>query len=585
MKPTTVRRRGRALASVTAAMGLCLGAASVVSAPAQSAEPAGDCADKVPVRVAKGDPVTGLTVTGVSSSTTPEQFTGEVLGVLDDGIAPGLDMVMMRLSSPEIDRVGGIWAGMSGSPVYGPDGELVGAVAYGLSFGPSPVAGVTPFVDMASYLGSARTTRVDVGARAARVIAQNSDVTTAQAAQGFAQLPMPTGVSGVGQRRLEQASEQAADHRWVPTATYRMGAAAAPGSAAAGPETIVAGGNLAATVSYGDITQGGVGTATSVCNGKVVGFGHPMTFSGKTTLALHPADALYIQDDPTLSPYKVANLGAPAGTITDDHLAGITGTFGALPATALVSSTASYSGRSRTGTSHVSLPRAAASTTFFQLVGNQDRVLDSVGPGSSVLSWTIKGTEEGVGPFTLSVADRYASDFDISFESAFDIADFVFSLSTIEGVDVDSVEMSSAIEDDSSTWEIGRVEQRRAGAWHAVNRRHPAVARAGHELRLRAVLISGKDTTTAPLSLAIPRKAAGREAELLVLGGAWVFSEDAFPASIAQAKRFVKNHVRNDQVMVELNAFGRRGEVRKVSESAAQEKVVTGEKFLPAIIK
>jgi hypothetical protein len=585
MSPITVRRRGRALVFLTATVGLCLGAASVASTPAQSAEPAGDCAARVPVRVAQGDPVTGLTVTGVGSSTTPEPFTGEVLGIIDDGIAPDLDMVMMRLSSPEIDRVGGIWQGMSGSPVYGPDGELVGAVAYGLAFGPSPVAGVTPFVDMASYLGTAPADRIDVGARAARVIAANSDVTAAQAERGFAQLPMPTGVSGVGQRRLEQAAQQAAAHKWMPTATYRMGAAAAPGDAAAGPESIVAGGNLAATLSYGDVTQGGVGTATSVCNGKVVGFGHPMTFLGKTTLTLHPADAIYIQDDPTLAPYKVANLGAPAGTITDDHLAGITGTFGALPQTALIRSTASYLDRSRTGTSHVSLPRAAASTTFFQLLGNQDRVLDSIGPGSSVFSWTVEGREEGVGPFTLSVADRYASEFDISVEPAFDIADFVFALSTINGVTVDSVEMDSAIEDDSSAWEITRVQQRRAGAWRAVNRRHPAVARAGHELRLRAVLASGKDRSTAPLSLAIPRKAAGSEAELMVLGGAWYFSEDAFPGSIAQAKRFVRNQVRNDQVRVELNAFGRRGVIRKVSESAPQEKVVTGEKFLPAIIR
>ena len=371
----------------------------------------------------------------------------------------------------------------------------------------------------------------------------------------------------------------------MPTATYRMGAAAAPGDGAAGPETIVAGGNLAATVSYGDITQGGVGTATSVCNGKVVGFGHPMTFLGKTTLTLHPADALYIQDDPTLAPYKVANLGAPAGTITDDHLAGITGTFGALPATSVVSSTASYLNRSRTGTSRVSVPRATASTTFFQLLGNQDRVLDAVAPGSSVFSWTIEGREEGVGPFTLSVADRYASDFDISFEPAFDIADFVFALSTIRGVKVDSVKMNSAIKDDSSTWAIARVEQRRAGAWRVVNASAPrrGPGRPRPQAPGRAGQRQGHDD--GPDVRGDPAEGGRGEAELLVLGGAGFFSEDAFPASIAQAKRFVRNHVRNDQVMVELNAFGPRGVVRKVSESAAQEKVVTGEKFLPALIK
>jgi hypothetical protein len=585
MKPTIVRRRGLALASLTAAMGLCLGAASIVSAPAQSAEPAGDCAARVPVRVVKGDAVTGLTVTGVDSGTRPESFTGEVLGILDDGIAPDLDMVIMRLSSPEIDRVGGIWSGMSGSPVYGPDGELIGAVAYGLSFGPSPVAGVTPFVDMASYLGSAPPTRVDVGARVARVIAQNSDVTAAQAERGFAQLPMPMGVSGVSQRRLEQATQQAATHKWLPEATYRMGAAAAPGNAAAGPETIVAGGNLVASVSYGDVTQAGVGTATSVCNGKVVGFGHPMTFLGKTTLTLHPADAIHVQDDRVFGPYKVANVGLPAGWITDDRLAGVTGSFGALPPSAGITSSVSYGGRSRTGTSHVSVPVAAASTTFFQFLQNHDRVLDARAAGSEVLSWTIRGKEKGVGPFSLSVVDRYASDFEIVFDPAFDVANFVFDLSTITGVTLDSVEMDSVVRDDSSTWEMKRVEQRRAGQWRAVNRRNPAVARAGQELRLRAVLVSGADTTTAPLPLTIPRKAARQTAQLIVMGGTSVFSEDEFPGSMAQAKRFVKNHVRNDQIQVQLEAFGRRGEISRVNETAPQEKVVYGEKFLRVRIR
>src|SRR5688572_12561982 len=115
-------------------------------APAHSvpADPA--CPDAFPVAdLAKGQPVDGLTV---SSGNVPDVFAGEVLGVVDDGIAPDLDMIAVRLTSTEIDRVGGIWAGMSGSPVYAADGRLIGAVAYGLAFGPSPVAGVTPAEEM-----------------------------------------------------------------------------------------------------------------------------------------------------------------------------------------------------------------------------------------------------------------------------------------------------------------------------------------------------------------------------------------------------------------------------------------------------
>ena len=139
MKPTIVHRRGRALASLTAAMGLCLGAAAVVSSPAQSAEPAGDCATPYPVAdLVKGDAVTGLTVTGVTSSTEPEDFTGEVLGVIQDGIAPDLDMVMVELivagDRPRRRHLAGHvrLAGLRARTA-----DLIGAVAYGLSWGPS----------------------------------------------------------------------------------------------------------------------------------------------------------------------------------------------------------------------------------------------------------------------------------------------------------------------------------------------------------------------------------------------------------------------------------------------------------------
>lgn len=161
MQRLTARRRGRALASLITVAGLGIGAAAAVAGPAQSADPTGDCAVAFPeADLAAGQDVTGLTVT---HGTTPEGFTGEVLGVLDDGIAPDIDMIMVRLDSPEIERVG-IWQGMSGSPVYAEDGRLIGAVSYGLAMGPSPVAGVTPFEKMDDYLADTAST-VEVGPR------------------------------------------------------------------------------------------------------------------------------------------------------------------------------------------------------------------------------------------------------------------------------------------------------------------------------------------------------------------------------------------------------------------------------------
>ena len=185
-----------------------------------------------------------------------------------------------------------------------------------------------------------------------------------------------------------------------------------------------------ASLSYGDVTQAGVGTATSVCNGRVVGFGHPMTFLGKTTLTLHPADDPH-PGRPGLRAVQARQRGLPRRVDHRRPPRRITGSFGALPPSAGITSSVSYGDRSRTGTSHVSVPLAAAparrsSSSSRTTIGSSMR--ERPAPRCS---WTITGREQGVGPFSLSVVDRYASDFDIAFDSSFDLANFVFDLSTI----------------------------------------------------------------------------------------------------------------------------------------------------------
>ncbi len=569
-----LRGRGRAAASLAVTAALFGTAAAVTAGPAQSAEPAGDCTEAFPVaEVADGDAVTGLTV---SEGTTPEPFTGEILGVIKDGIAPGLDMVMAELDSPALDAAGGIWQGMSGSPVYAEDGRLIGAVAYGLSWGPSKIAGITPFEEMDNYLPDAPAGRVKVGDGAARTIAARSDVTAAQADDGFTQLRMPLGVSGVGGRRLAQAQEVRQDHKYLPRNTYAMGAAAAPG---AGPDasTVIAGGNLAVSMSYGDITQGGVGTATSVCDGGVVGFGHPATFLGTTTMSLHPADALFVQPESLGAPFKVANLGSPAGTISDDHLSGVSGTFGALPETATITSDLSYRERQRTGSSFVSVPESNAAVTFYQQLANHDRVLDGIVAGSELMTWTVSGDDNGT-PFSFGMTDRYASNYDIAFESPWEVADLVWFLSAFEGVTVESVTIDGDVSDDSSMWRVARVEQRRDGEWVKVSRRIPAIAKAGRALNVRAVLESTGDAIrTVPLSLDIPDD-AGRRAMLSVEGGAWQWTNYYEATDVDDIADALADAVRNDAVSANLYLEGKRRMAMVSDHSEPTDKVVTGGK-------
>lgn len=577
MSEASPRRRPRAV--VPALVGLC-GAVALAALPGQvRAEaptpgpggPAADCAAPFPVAgLAQGARVHGLTVT---RGTTPEEFTGAVVGVLENGIAPGVDMVVADLESPELSRVGGIWQGMSGSPVYAQDGRLIGAVAYGLSYGASPVAGITPYEQMDDYLAGG-SARVHVDDSTARDVARRTGVAVRQLAGGFEPLPMPLGFTGVSPRRLDQAARSDRDYR-PDRGSYVVGRS---GVAAAGPGTLVAGGNLAAAVSHGDVTSAGVGTVTSVCDGRMVGFGHPMTYSGRTTLTLHPAEALYVQPDSLGSPFKVANLGDPVGTITDDRLTGISGHLDGLPTSTRISSEVSLGARSRTGTTHVSLPEATAETTLLQHLANHDRVVDGAEPGSTELSYVIRGTQGDGRPFEISATDRFRSAGDITFESAFETADVVWGLSQVDGVTLTDVDMVSRVSAASGSYRLARLEQRRRGAWEPIGRGAPAVVRAGRSLTIRAVLSSGAATRHVVTTFKVPKAFRGTSARLSLVGGSSTYSDAAYRSTVAGIARALAAQVRNDAVEATLSLGDERRRAERRSVSAPVDLVVTGQK-------
>lgn len=572
--PALTRPQRRVVATAIAiAMAGALGAVSI--APAGSAEPGGDCKVAFPqAEVVKDQPVTGLTV---SEGTTPDGFTGAILGTIEDGIAPGLDMIMARLTSPEIDRVG-IWQGMSGSPVYAEDGRLIGAVAYGLAWGPSPVAGITPFEEMDDYLGPAPAARVKVSEKQARTIAANSEVSQNQAEQGFRQLPMPMGYTGISQARLDM------DKKGRTYFTEGAQRAAGTSSSAAGPESIVAGGNLAVALSYGDITAGGVGTATSVCNGRVVGFGHPATFMGRTSLGLMPADAVYVQEDPAGPGFKVANMGAPAGIITDDRTTGVTGTFGPAPETTTVTSEVTYGARNRVGSTDVFVKDVNADIAFNQILANHDRVLDGFTPGSALMDWSIRGTNAAGAPFEVGMTDRYAGT-DVAFATPWDVADMTWLLSGMEGVLVDTVESTSVVTDDSAGYRLVAVDQFRNQKWKRVTKETPARLRAGDWLTLRAVLKSATGYATVPLSFKTPGRAAGSVGRAFLTGGQDYWPEFPNATTPEGVGAFVDSLVRNDAVQGELYIEAGRRPIVRNDVTDPTSRVVSGTRRIKVLFR
>jgi len=567
------RTRARMAVSATVTAGLCLAGTAALATPSSAGSPAatGTCDTAYPVAdLTAGQAVNGLTVT---QGTTPSTFTGSVIGVLQDGIEPGVDMVMAKLSSPEIQE-NGIWEGMSGSPVYDQTtGELIGAVAYTLSWGATQVAGITPWQDMQAYAAQAAPVHVKVSSAAARAIARASSVTATQASQGFAEVATPHLVSGLPQRILDRARRSGHGHRYL---TKGVSAAGQTGTVTVAD--MVAGGNLVATASTGDIVQAGLGTITSVCNDRVVGFGHPMNFVGKTTYGMAGASALYIQGDPLGSSFKVANLGGVLGTIDQDRMTGISGSLGGTPRSTPVTSTITYSPqngaqRSRVGSSQVQQPDAAAATTFYEQVANHQAVLDAYQAGSEAQTWIVRG-HTSAGPFRFTGGNRYTDTFDIASASSWDLADLVYLLTSIHGVTVDSVDVHSSVSDDTTMLKITGLQQWRHGAWRHVGKGHPAQVKAGHLLKMR--LVFGGGVKGKKFTVAVPKQAAGMRGSLSAFPAEGYPFEQSFPHQLSGVRKLVDTMQRNDQARIEFSAFGDTNGIVKTSSTAPARKVIEG---------
>ncbi|MET1059095.1 MAG: hypothetical protein ABWX84_05840 [Nocardioides sp.] len=499
------------------AVGITTAVAAVVGIAPHSAAPAASaasCVSAFPADSLVADQaVTGLTVT---RGTEPEPFGGTYLDTLEDGIAPGVDMIIADLDSPAIDA-NGIWQGMSGSPVYDPGtGDLIGAVSYSLSNGPTTIAGITPAAEMLGMLPTdpPPPARVVVP-RALRSALVASGATKAQATAGLHRLPTPLAVSGLTQHRADQLSG------WFGDGTSAVRAAGSASTSAA-EIPIAPGGNLAASMSYGTVTASALGTATAVCGDHVVGFGHPLAFAGDSTYSLHGADAVTIQPDVAFSSYKLANLGAPIGTVTEDRLTGIHGLTGVLPTVHDVSSSATYRGHTFEGTSHVSVPEWLNDISMSTMISVNDRALDHLGKGGAVSTWTIKGLRRNGDAFTITSGDRYADGYDISFAPLTDLAYQLYALTEneTEKVTITSVTTDSSFTDDATAWRIGKTYWKTGGEWRRITARRPVLIKAGSARNIRVELVSRERASRFVIIRAsAPKKSAGKMGEMIISGG------------------------------------------------------------------
>lgn len=505
-------------------------AASVAVSPGTAAAtPPIDLQAECPTVVLLADVTTGMrgTALSVTSGRNPVTFNVEVLGTLRDAVGPGRHIIVVNLSGPAVDAAGGLWFGASGSPVFFRDAvtgkqELAGAIAYGLAGGGSTLAGLTPAEDMAALLASSEegldAAQIAVPRGLATRMAEASGLSIAQLGS-LARLKTPLSASGLTERGLRRMQE-AIDRQSLPFFAY-MGS-----SASENPPNptgkLRAGDSFAAALSVGDVTVAGVGTTTFVCEGRVVAFGHPMNWTGDTTLGARAADTITIVADPIFGSYKLANIAESVGTVTQDRLAGIAGEIGVGPATSPVTSTVTDldSGRTRTGSSEAIMPEFLPFLAFSHLFQSVDVTIDRIGPGSAAIDYTIRGTRDGGATWELSRATRVASTFDISFDT---VAEPAFTAELLQAFDGEEIAITSI---DVPRLDVKKaVEQyriRNVLVWNG--KRYVAAefvrAKRGKLIRLRVVVKPSfrPSTQNVDLTLRVPAN-ANRSGYIVVSGG------------------------------------------------------------------
>ena len=582
------------VSGLTAAVLGAAGLAATVTSPATAAPDA--CVTAFPGDLTNGLPVQGLTV---SQGTTPDEFGGTVSGVLTDGIAPGVDLILAELTSEAVDK-NGIWAGMSGSPVYADDAhtELIGAVSYSLNEGNTHLAGITPAAAMLDLIPSPAPT-VAIPRKVVDRLVADGVATRSQLSNGMRELPTPIGVSGLTNRRFGQLAG------WLDSQGPVTNATVGSATSAADAGDIVPGGNIAASLGWGFVSAAAVGTVTAVCGSDVVAFGHPFNYTGDSTYSLHPAEAVAIVPGATFGGYKLANLGDRVGTISDDHLTGIHGTLDAGPTAYDVTSTATYRGGAPvTGTTHVTVPDLVTDAGLANAFAASDRAMDRYGKGTAKASWTITGKRRNGSTFELTHSDVYTDSYDVSSAPLMDLAMQAYTLleNQTEAVTITGISTSTTITDDATSWRIGRTFWRTHGTWKRITAKAPAVVKAGRTANIRVELYS-RDAATKYVTVPVlaSRKSAGRMGRLLLQGG-FSGGEDYYfydsseefvdeygdamiggtlPASIPEVLKQLRAEQKNDTI---ASTFAVRGTTtRKRSLSLGQ--VVSGSVLVPVAVR
>jgi hypothetical protein len=400
-----------------------------------------------------GNLTAGMMATGwtVLQGTTPESFDVEVLGVLQDAIAPGYDLILIKASGANIDAIGGMGPGFSGSPVYR-NGKLVGSVSYGLG-GDAHYGALTPgqaLVDVLNNPGRSvlqkRTVQLSRADR--RLVASDAGIALTDVSSSLTEIPTPLAVTGASDERMNVAAARL-ERSGATVIPYRASSTTSSPDIMSG-DPMEPGDVFTAALSYGAISYAGVGTATIVCGDYVVAFGHAFRHTGGRTDGAVLGGEIVATIPPGTGfsypyPFKIANLGGLEGTLDQDRLSGVRGIMGRRPGLTEITSTVTNLDTDRTfeATTQVAVSSWVRFVAYDHVYEALYAALDAR-RGVSHVTWTVSGRSDG-DPFTFQISNDYVG-YRVFWGPAYDVYTSLRSLrNAIGNAHVRAIHMDASV--------------------------------------------------------------------------------------------------------------------------------------------
>ena len=502
----------------------------------------------------------------VFSGSDTEEFGVEILGVLPGFPGPRQSAIIGKLSGPNVDRTG-VFAGMSGSPVY-IDGKIVGAIAFSFPFSKEPIAGITPIKQMIDLFNKGSEENQKPKEPRAVSFAQLASVEwkpnlpkpaitgapfLAPVSAGSPLMPLlgqqmapiatPLVFGGITQESLSMFAPQLLANGLLPVSGAGGSAAITP-LAEVNANTFPPGSSISVQLVRGDYSLAAAGTVTLRDGDRIYAFGHPFLSLGASDMPMTESSVVTVIPNANNS-FKLAVPGRMVGSISQDRASGIFGLLGKAPKMIPVKVNL-HTSRDRTETYSYEVATDSFLTplllniTLFNTITSSERAL-----GDATI--TVQGEIRIKGQEPVKIDRRFSSANNSPIMAAGSIAAHVSALLTSG---FDDVQL------DGITLDISSLETKYAGTRERITLDRTEVQR-GEKVEVQAFVRteSGKQFVQR-IPLEIPNDAALGQLLVFVGDGNALQEGSAakafVPQDLSQLVRAINTVKKSDRLYVKL---------------------------------